>query len=234
MERNHRQPKVLPRFHLNLFLTATLTVLLGSILPATAAQPENAPPVLTFKKVLKGSLPEYVELTVDSQGSGTFEGRKLSDKPNPSSIKLSRSTTQRLFELADALGDFKSLQLESRHVVANMGLKTFGYEDKGQQSSVEFNYTEDKTAQELQDMFEGIASVEEHIRALEYSERYDPLGLPKELSYIKSDLENKNLTDPALLAPILRRIASNPRFLHIAQARAQDILDRIPSQQPHH
>ena len=230
MERHHRKSRIYPGFHLNLFFPATLVLLAGCFPPTTAAQSENAPPILTFKKVLKGSVPEYVELSVDSQGSGRFDARKLSDKPNPSAIKLSRDTTQRLFELADALGDFKSLQLESRHVVANMGLKTFGYENEGRQSSVEFNYTENRTAQELQDMFEGIASVEEHIRALEYSERYDPLGLPKELSYIKSDLENKNLTDLALLAPVLRRIASNPRFLHIAQTRAQDILDQIPAQ----
>jgi hypothetical protein len=228
MERIRRQLQDHFRFNPCIFLFSALALLLGCNL-SSAAQQRSSLPILSFKKVLKGSVPEYMEIVVDSQGAGTYDGRKLSDSPSPRNLKLSRATTDRLFALAADLGDFKSLTLDSRRKVANMGLKTFAYEFDGQRSSVDFNYTENRTAKQLEDLFEGIAAVEEHLRALEYSVRYDPLGLPRELTYIQIDLENKNLTDPILLAPVLKQIAGDPRFLHIAQVRAQDILDRIPS-----
>jgi hypothetical protein len=229
MERNHRQEKSFVGFPRSLLFFSTLSLLFGCNFAATAAQGRSSLPVLSYRKVLKGSVPEYIEIKVDSQGSGTYDGRKLSDSPHPRGLNLSRATADRLFALAADLGDFKSITLESRRQVANMGAKTFGYEDGGQRWSVEFNYTENRTAQELETLFEGIANVEEHLSTLEYSVRYDPLGLPRELTYIQIDLDNKNLTDPKLLAPVLKQIASNPRFLHIAQVRAQDILDEIPS-----
>ena len=43
---------------------------------------------------------------------------------------------------------------------------------------------------------------------------------------IQIELENKTLTDPELLLPTLEKIAHGSRFLHLAQVRAQQIIDR--------
>ena len=74
---------------------------------------------------------------------------------------------------------------------------------------------------------EKVGSVEEHIKTLEYASKYDPLSLPAELLQIQIDLANQALSNPELLAPALEGIVRNPRFLHLAQVRAQDILQRI-------
>jgi hypothetical protein len=55
---------------------------------------------LTYSKVLNGSVPEYLSITVDSSGAGTYEGRQLSDPPSSRPLKVSGITTQELFELA--------------------------------------------------------------------------------------------------------------------------------------
>jgi len=182
---------------------------------------------LTFKKVLQGSTPEYIEITVDSNGVGTYDGRKLQDPPEPRPLKLSAATTEQIFSLAHALNDFNTIDLESHKKVANLGAKTFIYESGGQKFSAQFNYTLRREAQELADLFEKISSVEEHIKALEFEEKYDHLGLPQELLQIQIDLDNKALADPELMAPTLKSIAHDSHFLHLAQARAQDILERI-------
>ena len=140
---------------------------------------------------------------------------------------ISTATTQRLFGLAQSLGYFRSIRLESRKKVANLGLKTFIYKHDGRANEVKFNYTMNRQAQDLTDLFEGIANVEQHIGTLEFSARYDHLGLPGELSRIEIDLNNKALVDPQLMAPILRKIADDSQYLHIAQVRAADILQRI-------
>jgi hypothetical protein len=191
------------------------------------AQEARSTATLTYTKVMKGSIPEYTSLTVDSNGDGTYDGRQLNEPPKLRTLKLSPRTSQTLFQMADALGDFHSLKLESNKNVANLGLKTFVYRHDGQENTVQFNYTRNKRAQELLSVFEGIADVEQHIGTLEYSSRYDVLGLPSVLTRIEIDLDNKDLVDPQLMVPILKKIAGNSQYLHIAQVRAADILRRI-------
>lgn len=194
---------------------------------ALPAQQPAAPASLTYTKVMKGSVPEYTSITVDSNGVGTYDGRQLSESPKPRPMKLSPSTTRELFEMAASLDDFRAIKLDSNRNVANMGLKTFIYRHDGRESKVQFNYTRNKRAEALLDVFEGIADVEQHIGTLEYSSRYDVLGLPSALTQVEIDLNNKALVDPQLMVPILKKIAGDPQYLHIAQIRAENILRRI-------
>lgn len=194
---------------------------------AALAQDSRPVPRLAYTKSLKGSAPEYMALSVDANGQGTYDGRQLADPPSPRPLQISPATTQRLFSLAESLGYFRSLTLESRHKVANLGQKTLTYEAGGQGSRVEFNYTENRTAQQLADLFERIGNVEEHIAQLAYAIKYDPLSLPQQLRQIQIELDEHSLLETQLLVPTLEKIASNPRFLHLAQSRAQEILKRI-------
>ena len=184
---------------------------------------------LAYTKVLLGSSPEYLSISVDRAGSGTYDGRKLDDPPHLRPLKLSDATTQKLFELAAALDDFRSVDLESHKRVANLGTKTLTYEEDGQKYQAQFNYSLRREAQELSELFEKIAAVEQHIVVLEYAAKYDHLSLPRELLQIQIDLNNKVLADPQLMVPALDQIARNPRFLHLAQVRAQNILERLQS-----
>lgn len=212
---------------LSICLSASFFALVMLAPRELSAQVAPSPPQLIFVKVMKGSVPEYQQITVDATGSGSYQGRKLDEPPRPCALKLSAQTTQKLFELARELGDFRSIQLESHRKVANMGLKTFIYENNGHRNKVQFNYTENRRAQDLLDLFEGIGNVEEHIGTLKFSARYEPLGLPAELRQVQADLENKALVDPQLMVPILQKIAGGSQFLHIAQKRANEILLQI-------
>jgi len=198
----------------------------SSVLRLSAQQLDNTA-TLTYTKVMKGSVPEYCSITVDTNGVGTYDGRQLNEAPKPRPLKLSAATTQTLFQMADSLGDFRTIRLESNKNVANLGLKTFIYRHGGQENKVQFNYTRNKRADDLMNVFEGIAEVEEHIGTLEYSSRYDVLGLPRALTQIEIDLDNNALVDPELMVPILKKVAGDSQYLHIAQVRAADILRRI-------
>jgi hypothetical protein len=181
---------------------------------------------LTFTKQLKGSSPEYMKIIVNSNGVGSYEGRKLDDPSNPRALRLSPATTRRLFELAALLNNCKT-ELESHKKVANLGLKTLLCETGSQTDSVQINYTQRREAQELTELFERIASVEQHIISLEYDIKYDHLSLPRELLQIEIDLDHNALTDAERMVPALEQIVKNPKFLRLAQLRAQNILERI-------
>jgi D-aminopeptidase len=58
--------------------------------------------------------------------------------------------------------------------------------------------------------------------------KYDPLALPQELLQIQIEFNNKALAEPQILLPTLEKIAHGSRFLHLAQERAQQLIDRIP------
>jgi hypothetical protein len=206
-----------------------LLAAIGVFVTAAAfSSPQGASlPALTYIKTMKGSVPAYEKVVVRSDGTGEYEGRSPSEAPPPRRFRLSPAVTHKLFSLAARLRDFKGVELESHKHVANLGLKTFRYEDGGELNEVQFNYSLNRTAQELTDLFESVASVERHIVALDYAMRYDPLGLPKELELIQVDLDNKALVDPQLMASTLDRIIQSPRYMHLAQMRAQDILEQI-------
>jgi sulfur transfer protein SufE len=204
-----------------------LVIVAGSYPAPIFPQAATVPAKLTYSRLFKGSTPEYLRLTVDSKGSGTFEGHKLDEAQSPRPFQLSAATTQRIFALARQLDDFHSLDLESHKKVANLGQKTFTYQQGEDVNRVVFNYTENRVARELVDIFEAVGTVEEHIVALEFEMKYDPLGLTEELSQIQSELNKKSLADPEILLPTLEKIARSSRFLHLAQVRAQQIIERI-------
>ena len=198
--------------------------------PAAAfRQAPAVPATLTYSRAFKGSTPEYLAIVVDSAGSGTYEGRKLDEaqKMPPRPLQLSAATTERIFALAAQLHDFQSIQLESHKRVANLGEKTFTYQQGGDVNRVVFNYTENRIARELVDLFEAVGAVQQHVGALEFEMKYDPLGLSQELLQIQIELNDKSLIDPQMLVPTLEKIAHDARFLHLAQVRAQQIIDRV-------
>jgi ribosomal protein S6 len=166
-------------------------------------------------------------LSIDANGNGTYDSHKLGEAPSPHSLQISAATTAQIFSLAHSLNYFRSLDLDSHHKVANMGLKSLTYQDGNETNKVEYNYTEKRAAQELTEIFERIANVEEQIGRLEYAIKYDHLSLPQELNQVQEALDDHNYTEPSLMIPTLEKISTNPHMMHLAQARAQEVVERI-------
>jgi len=207
----------------------SLALAAGSRPAAMFPQGAGVPAKLTYSRTFKGSTPEFIAIVVDAKGAGSYEARKLDESQagGPMPLQLSSGTTDRLFALAAQLHDFQGIQLESHKKVANLGEKTFTYEQGDALNRVAFNYTENRTARDLVDVFESIGIVEQHVAALEFEMKYDPLNLSQELLQIQAELKDKTLTDPQMLVPTLEKIVHGSRFLHLAQSRAQEIMDQV-------
>lgn len=196
-------------------------------LPVFSVPQTSTGPRLIYTKEMKGSVPAYEKIAVNADGSGEYLSRSPNEPLSPRAFRLSPQVTRKLFALAGKLHDFRGIKLESHKRVADLGLKTLKYENGGRDYIVQFNYSLDRTAQELTDLFESVGSVERHIQALDYAMKYDRLGLPRQLELIQIDLANKALVDPELMRPTLNEIIRNPRFMHLAQIRAESILQQI-------
>ena len=190
------------------------------------SSPDDASAVLRFTKIFPGSFPDYMDVTVGEDGAAVYRGRPEEDA-EVQEFQLSDDVTRRLFSLAAALNYFQGVGLESRHKVAFMGDKTFVYSKGGRESRISFNYTEDSTARELQELFEAIGRGRSYHEQLESRLRYDRLGIIEVMRAFERDFNAGKLADVQQFAPILERIANDPSLARLARSRAADLLRRV-------
>ena len=183
-----------------------------------------AAPRLFYSKYFKGSVPEYVATTVEQDGHVTFQ--TAMDDPDPIQFQLDAARTQAMFDLAAKLDHFQH-PVESGLKVANMGAKTFRFEDGSENHQVEFNYSEDPNAQALLDQFDQITETEEHFIQLDTSVHFDKLGVNDVLLQLEDTWDHKRLVAPEQFLPLLDRVAKNESFLHLARERAAALAEAI-------
>jgi hypothetical protein len=138
-----------------------------------------------------------------------------------------------MFDLAEKLGRFQR-PVESGLKIANLGLKTFRFEDGAEHHEIQFNYSQDVNAQMLLDLFERITETEQHFANLDRTAHFDKLGVNDVLLQMQVTLEHNRLIAPEQFLPLLDRIAKNESYLHISRELAATMADAIrkpPSQE---
>jgi hypothetical protein len=185
---------------------------------------------ITFRKIFKSSYPEFVEIKLDESGSGTYDIRQLSDDPSPQPMKVGASLAQKIFDLAAKLHNFNGVDLEMHRRIANLGEKTFRYDRGTETHSVTFNYTTDRSAEQLLDIFEGLSRQQTDLSDLIRTMRYDRLGVNDVLLQVERDYDRKLLPEPEQLLAPLDQLASDTHYLDIARERARTLAAQIRSQ----
>jgi hypothetical protein len=194
------------------------------LLACSFSVPLCAAPRLFYSKYFKGSAPEYVAITVDQGGEVTYQEAKEDD--NPIKIKLDHASTQEIFDLTEKLDRFQR-PLESGLKIANLGLKTFRFEDGAERHEIQFNYSQNLNAQALLDQFERITETEQHFANLDRTAHFEKLGVNDVLLQMQVTWDRNRLVDPEQFLPLLDRIANNESYLHISRERAAAIADAI-------
>ena len=203
--------------------TVALCLLFALSLPAA--------PRLFYSKYFKGSVPEYVAIVVERDGQATFQEAK--DDDNPLHFQLGTALAQEMFDLADKLDHFQH-PVESGLKVANMGQKTFRYDDGAAPYEVQFNYSQDLSTQALLDRFEHITETEEHFINLDRTAHFEKLGVNDVLLQIQISWDRNHLVAPEQFLPLLDRIANGESYLHISRERAAAIAEMFRRPRPAH
>jgi len=165
-----------------------------------------------------------VAITVERDGQVTYQEAK--DDDNPIHIQLDSSMAQELFDLAEKLGRFQR-PIESGLKIANLGTKTFRFEEGAEHHEVQFNYSEDTNAQALLDHFERITETEQHFVNIDRTAHFEKLGVNDVLLQMQVTWEHNRLVAPEQFLPLLDRIAKNESYLHISRERAAAIAEAI-------
>ena len=183
-----------------------------------------AEPRLFFSKSFPGSTPAYVAITLERNGAGEY--KEAQDDQSPLKFQLSAAETDEMFALAEKLDRFKR-PLESNLKVAQMGMKTFIFEDGGSKAEVKFNFSEDADARALTDWFERISETGQSYWALERAVKYDKLGVNQALLQFNISLDRKRVVSPEIFLPMLDRVAKNATYLNMARSRAANLAQSI-------
>ncbi len=214
-----RAMRIVPRMALVFCAACAVSV---AVRPALAGDA-----TLTYRKVFKGSVPEFVEIKVSDSGKCSFDIRQLAEPPMPEPFDISQMLRDKMFSLAAELGNFRSVDLEVHRSIANLGQKTFRYEKDGATYETVFNYTLNNAGSQLQQIFEGLSRQQDHMQTLERRLKYDRLGVNDALLELQADLDNKVLPEPERLLPVLEQISNDSRILDMARQRARAMTAKI-------
>jgi hypothetical protein len=190
--------------------------------------PASAHARLSYRRIFKSSSPEFIEIVVrDDTNAATFEIRQLDEDPGASPFEVGAPLRARMFELAAQMNFFQGPDLDVHRRIANLGEKTFRWEKGTENHETKFNYTLNSAANQLMQIFEGLARQQELVTLLERRMKYDRLGINDALLQFETDLNHKLLPEPQRALPTLDQIASDSRFVDVGRQRARALADRI-------
>jgi hypothetical protein len=212
-----------------------LLILLGGSVALASAQarasaasaPSAQTTKVTFRRVFQGSSPEYIELCIwDDAKTATYEIRQMEDDPGSAPFEVGAPLRTKIFGLTAQLHNFQGQDLDVHRKIANLGEKTFRWEQGGVTHETRFNYTLNPAASQLLQIFEGLARQQEHYELITRRMRYDRLGIYDALLQFESDLNRGLLPEPQRLVPLLEQIADDPKYVDVARKRARMLADR--------
>ena len=193
----------------------------GAAAASTAAK-------LIFRRVFKESTPEFIEIIVaQDTDKATYEIRQLDEDPEKSPFEVSAALRAKMFELAGQMNHFQNQDLDVHRKIANLGEKTFRWEQGAEAHEVKFNYTLNNSATQLLQIFEGLARQEELVELLMRRMKYDRLGINDALLQFETDFNKNMLPEPQRALTVLDQISGNPQYVEIARQRARTLAERI-------
>lgn len=182
---------------------------------------------ITYRRVFKGSNPEFIEIKIGEDGTATYDIRQLSDTPDPEPFHVGDALRMKIFELAGELHNFDGQDLDVHRRIADLGQKTFRYEKGGEAHETHYNYTLNRPATQLALVFEGLFLQQRDLEDLEQKLKYDRLGVNDSLRQFEMDLSQQAIPEPDQLLPVLDRVSADTRVVEVARQRARALAERI-------
>jgi len=188
------------------------------VIAVLACMPLAAQGRIVYSKSFPGSMPPFVLITLERNGQGLY--KEAVDDEQPLKFQMKQAEADEIYALAEKLDHFKR-PLESGLKVANMGMKTFRWEEGNKPGAeVKFNYSQDLDARALLEWFEKMTETEQHFIAVERAVKFDKLGANKAILQMQAALERKRLVGLEQFLPLLDRVAKNESYLNMARERA--------------
>jgi hypothetical protein len=177
-----------------------------------------------FSRNFPGSAPPYFEVVLSRDGQATY--REEPEEEDPLGFTLRAQEVAAVFDLVERL-DYLRKPIASKKKVAFTGDKICRYENGAERSEVSFVFTNDKDARELVVWFQRMSESGRHRIELERVVQFDRLGVNKTLLVFQTAFDKDRIVAADQFLPVLKTIASQEKFVHIARTRAASLVERI-------
>ena len=201
---------------------------IASVCAAAAAQ--GSLPTVSYTQDFQGSNPSHYELTISSDGHGTYTSNgQLSEKAEPSDLvpvefTISDRVRQQIFDLAKRAKYFDGKVDSGRTNIANTGTKVLAYKDEKRSTKATYNYSPVPAVADLTSIFQNLSTTLEFGRRLIFFHKYQKLALDDELKRMDEMRRDTMLGDLQAIAPILRDIANDQKVMNVSRSRALRLL----------
>ena len=181
---------------------------------------------LFFSRDFPGSVPEYFDVTVHTDGKVIY--RESTDDELPIEFQAPQEDISRLFEISEQLGYFDQPFEEPKRKTAFTGNKLLRYSKAaGTSDEVEFVFVTDEAVQELVDWFLRVADTEWHRINIERAIQFDRLGVNKALLQFHAAFDRGRIVAPSQFLPLLQNISNDMKVVHLARSRAAGLAEQI-------
>lgn len=186
------------------------------------------------------AVPEY-HFVLREDGSGTYTATvtQLSESryepptalPAPTTafstqVNLPPEKTANIFAAAANAGYLQKDCASTAKNIADTGMKTLSYTGPKGTGRCVYNYTSEKPVVVLTEIFEGMSFTFESGRRLAHEERYDRLGLDREMNSLVDALKAGRAEAPELIAPELRSLVNDDQVMQRVRRNASILLDK--------
>jgi hypothetical protein len=205
-------------------------VSLGIFSISAFAQNQASLPTVSYTQDFEGSNPSHYELTVSSDGHGTYTSNgQLSEKAEPADLvpvqfTISEKVRQQIFDLAKRAKYFDGKIDSGRTNIANTGTKVLAYKDDKRSTKATYNYSPVPAVADLTSVFQNLSTTFEFGRRLIFFHKYQKLALDDELKRMDEMRRDTMLGDVQAIAPILRDIANDQTVMNVSRSRALRLL----------
>jgi hypothetical protein len=138
-------------------------------------------------------------------------------------VQLSRQFADRVFDTVHH-HNLLNEGCESHLKVAFQGWKKMTYSGPDGDGGCEFNYSKNKDIQSLGESLVGVASTIIEGARLELLLQHDPLGLDKEMEYLKEASDDGRLQQMGAIRGILTKLVDDPDVMERVRRRARLLL----------
>ena len=171
-------------------------------------------------------------IEVQLNGKSHFDGTPHPDETNDADpvqqdFTMSDANRLKVFALTQKLGYFRGdFDSHLKHI-ARTGEKTLQYRSPQVAGSTTYNWSQNADIQELTKFFQGVALTIDYGRILAFQYRFDKLGMDQRMKELEDLQANHGVEELAIIAPILRKIASDSNLMNISRESAKRLLASI-------
>ena len=165
----------------------------------------------------------------DEAGKGTLTFYKGEfDEPITEPVQLSQATLDKIAAVLaslDFLNSTENYQYDKDY--SHLGNVAFRLKKDGREREVHFNYTTNKDAKELADIYRRVGNQVTWLFDMTVARDNQPLDAPRMVDALQSYLGRDEIADPKQLIPFLQALSNDERIPLIARNHAAKIIKQI-------